>query len=498
MAKKKSNRTTGILAIGGAVAVIALIALVLIAGTDVLAINPFVSEGFEIPIPLTDEELQENEDLINEQDDLLTNPPIEFEECFIENTVEGQIIETPCPIDGGGTDETVEEINEMLNEEDPLDPNLNGTTSTDPPIDQICDEFDLNCGGSAKLQLQTSITKIDSAGNSELVEDVFDVPLASFFVEDSTNIDYSTGRLEIKLSVKGDPNTQFTGSGEVDLLINGQTILTSPLTVEVDGTGEVDLLFGGISDTFTVSFADHFDKFVNQQPTPILVQIKSLDVSSSTDDFAMVDQDVFVMTILRDDFRILIVDEQGVTIRVYPTDSVIRLTTTSTTPSAGYCTIGQQSVVACGRVSCGSCALSGSKSGSFPNSCIGTIKGTSGTIIPAPSLTGINLFDQTGQFLLSSAGGSSGVVFDELVTRNENYTIEILSPSLTGDVSYGKPQETQSYVCKPTFSVSYNVVKTRTSSYCGQCPLGGLPCLYIDTWRLVPTFTARPTECNFP
>ncbi len=496
MAKKKGINNRVIAGIIGAVIILAVVVpvVLLVLDVDILA----QEDGFEIPIPLTDEELQENEDLINEQDDLLTNPPIEFEECFIENTVEGQIIETPCPIGDGETEKTVEEINDMLNEEDPLDPNLNGTTSTDPPIDQICDELDLSCGSSPQLQLQTSITKIDSAGNSELVEDVFDIPLASFFVEDTTNVDYSTGRLEIKLSVKGDPNTQYTGTGEVDLLINGQTILTSPLIVAVDGTGEVDLLFGGISDTFTVSFTDHFDKFVNQQPTPLLVQIKSLDVSSSTDDFAMVDQDVFVMTILRDDFRIIIVDEQGVTVRVYPTDSVIRLTTSSITPRAGYCTIGSQPIEACGKVSCGSCALSGSKTGSYPNSCIGGQGTVSGSVLPATTLTGINLFDQNDQFLLSGSGGSSGVVFDELVTRNENYTIEILSPSLTGDLSFGKPQETQSYVCQPTFSVSYKVEKTRTSNYCGQCPLGGLPCTYTDTWRLIPVFTARPTECNFP
>ncbi len=496
MAKKKGINNRVIAGIIGAVIILAVVVPVvfLVLDVDISA----QEDGFEIPIPLTDEELQENEDLINEQDELLTNPPIEFEECFIENTVEGQIIEMPCPIDGGGTQETVEEINDMLNEEDPLDPNLNGTTSTDPPIDQICDELDLSCGSSPQLQLQTSITKIDSAGNSELVEDVFDIPLASFFVEDSSNIDYSTGRLEIKLSVKGDPNTQYTGIGEVDLLINGQTILTSPLTVAVDGTGEVDLLFGGISDTFTVSFADEFDKFVNQQTTPILVKIKSLDVSSSTDDFAMVDQDVFVMTILRDDFKIIIMDEQGVSIRVYPTDSIIRLTTTSTTPRAGYCTIGTQPVEACGRVSCGSCALSGSTSGSYPNSCIGGQGTSSGSVLPATTLSGINLFDQNGEFLLSGSGGSSGVVFDELVTRNENYNIEILSPSISGNVSYGKSQETQSYVCAPTFSVSYKVEKTRTSNYCGQCPIGGLPCSYTDTWRLVPVFTAQSTECNFP
>jgi len=491
MAKKKGINNRVIAGIIGAVIILAVVVpvVLLVLDVDILA----QEDGLEIPIPLTDEEMQENEDLINQIDDLVTDPPLEFEECFIENTVDGQVIQMACPIDAG-TQEMVDEITDMITEPDPT----NGTTSTDPPIDQICDELDLSCGSSPQLQLQTSITKIDSAGNSELVEDVFDIPLSSFFVEDSTSIDYSTGRLEIKLSVSGDPNTQFTGSGEVDLLINGQSILTSPLRVDVDGIGEVDLIFNGISDTFTVSFADEFDNFVNQQPTPLVVNVKSLNVTGGGDNFSTVDQDVFVMTILRDDFRIIIMDEQGVTIRVYPTDSIIRVSSGSTTPRAGYCAIGTQNVEACGRVTCGTCPLTGSKTGSFPNSCLGTISTYTGSVLSAPTLSGINLLDQTDQLLTSSVGGSSGIVFDELVTRNENYTLEISSPSLTGDLSYGKPQETQSYTCAPTFSVSYTVQKTRTSSYCGQCPLGGLPCMYIDTWRLIPVFRQTGVSCGFP
>ena len=482
MAKKKGVNKVAIGAVG--IGVLIAVSVVFVTGIGFDFVVPQDAEGLEVPV-LTPSETDQVQDIIDEVSDL-SDDVSDAENCLEGQEGSQEVIDTDeC---NQNIQDAIDKVDEKEMEIDELlpSPDLNDTdTSTDPPPDQVCDEFELNCGGTPKLELQTSITKIDSAGNSELVENTFDIPLASFFVEEETNIDYSTGRLEIKLVVKGDPTTAYMGTGKVDLLIAGQSVLTAPLDVQVDGMGEVDLLFGGISDTFTFSIEDNFDNFVNQEVTPIAVQVKELNISDGTENFSMADQEVFVMNILRDEFRVLIVDEEGGgTQRVYPTDSVLKVTGATTAVVGIKCPLYFKTTIS-GQTQT---ELGSTSAPTDPSGCYNSAITTVTIATDSPTLLGLNLIDGSGILLKSFAGGK-GEVVNELLTRNANYTLTIASPSFSTDLSFPKSQQTQSYTCTNEYKINY-IKETQFTNWGGGT---------TTKHNLVPSsYTITNVNCNFP
>ena len=72
---------------------------------------------------------------------------------------------------------------------DMIDEALNMTESSqDPPIVQICDQTNLFCGSAKPIQLETNVVKIDSMGNKFNSTVFVNIPLASLFVEYTTDI----------------------------------------------------------------------------------------------------------------------------------------------------------------------------------------------------------------------------------------------------------------------------------------------------------------------
>jgi hypothetical protein len=513
MARKKSaSIKTPVIAGVGLTIVILTPLLLLFAGIEVpivgevyanalgIDIVPQIPDGFEIPIPvITPSQTQQIQEIIDRIREISNEELDDAQFCLEFVGVEPEII-TICNQLLQDALDRIEALDKEIDEILPP-PDLNNTDSSiDPPPVQICDEIDctdlppiIPIPETSIIELSTSITKIDSNGNAELVEDVFDIPLASFFVEEETNIDYSTGRLEIKFAVKGDQTTTYIGTGKVDLLINNQSVLTAPLDVQVDGMGEVDLLFGGISDTFTLSIEDHFDKFVNEEVTPIVVQVKELNISDGTENFSMVDQDVFVMNILRDDFKILIVDEQGGgTERVYPTDSVLKVTGATTTVQAIRCNTYFISLY-----DCPACKvkdrIGDPLAPASPDSCIAGSIQIINFATDTARVIGLNLFDDSGNLLKSFAGGQ-GEVVNELLPRNTNYTLTIASPTLSVDLSFPKSQQTQSYTCTNEYSITYRKIHNDQISNVPNSSAGGYHVDYIEP----VSFVVSKVNCNFP
>jgi hypothetical protein len=546
MAKKKTllsgNKAVFLVAGGGIIAV-----------TVILLVGPLYVENFPIdvygigdqilvqftnvfpPDELTVQEQQENAEINVMIEDVL-NPNVG--DCGFEP--ESEINGIPVISHDFSEPECDEqnqlnELEEMINEPDDPMPNM---TSTDPPIEQLCDIEPTNplcipIPPPALLNLVTTVTKIDSQGNMTFVTGEVGFSQLAFFVEDTTNIDFQQGFLEIGLLLKGEALIDYNGLGTFDILIANQTIFASPIPLTVSGTSDTDgnLSVEFIGPTGTPStvlnfaFEDHFDKFADEQLSDITMVVDigvtstpggtgiscvgcpisgngEVTIQTGPIDFSLIDQVVFTMGIARDDQQIIITDESGFLTRVYPTDSRILVSTTSHNARGQGCQIGQQQIN--GMTWCGmtTCTFYGTKTGTFPASCNQAFfsgpYSVSGPTYTAKPLNSFTLTDEQGVLLATGLGGSSGIVFDETLTRNENYTLDIGSPMITSELSFGKAQETQSYMCSPTSSTTHTVTQTRTCYVCGQGPSCSSPCYWLDKWFLNPVFREGALQCDLP
>ena len=532
MAKKKSNIKT-IVGAGVGLTVVALTPLLLLfVGVEVPVIGEAYSdalgiqiapqgnpEGFEIPVVPQDQiddttdkiiEIIEEGDAVGEcgfeQIDPLTgeipscvgvddgtNPPA----CSRTD------IGSPEQCEEGISPEMVEEMIEEVVEkmEDPMiDEIINMTeTSNDPPIQQIID--DITSATSIKLVLD--VVKIDANNNRFESTITTEIPALAFFVEDTSNIDFTNGFIEFRIDLQTFANTIIVGTGKVDLLINNQSI-TEGINVKVDGItdqeGRVDLLFvsptGATSDEFLFSFEDNMDKFPIQGVTKVDLKLIDLQIQAdAVNQFGLSDSIIFTMQITTNPNEIIVTDEQGGLIRIFPTDDrfIIR---SSTIPVTGYsCVVGSFSGVGCTSQYCRTWT-DPPRTSSIACSGAPTFR-TVGTA-PTPQVSGIILFEN-GQFLKSIAGGNRGIIFDEMLTRNTNYTITIADPSVTFDFTTPKSQKNYDFKCWSTVKVNYAITTTSLGwgkgiiSYAGVCPSAEY-CFAVSP--NVPFFTTG-VQCNF-
>lgn len=479
-----------------------------------------------LPPSLTAEEIDK---LINNPDLCVTNPSdpacnvesiCEIDQGELQKIAECELLtqdELTLPLDPTLTiDEcsqvyrpSAEQCNEQIDsliqqiladsEPDIEPPPPNGTeTSIDDPFTQICDQNPdlIVCGDSRSLELITTVLKIDSAGVQTTVETTTGIPQLSFFVEDTTNIDFRTGQLQFEIQIKGDPNLTYDGTGKVDLLIGEQSVFSEPINVMVDGIadeeGKVDLLFisptGIPSTVIFFDFEKNLDKFVDATITPVRLHVVELNIAGERDqNFALLDQDVFTMDIARDETKLLITDEEGITTRVYPSDSrlIIRPRTSVSEPALVGTTriqIYDSLFMGNGR-GCTQFALISDRS--F------TLTAESTTTVPAPSLTGISILDSENNIVTTGSG-----FFDyNQLTRNQNYTINISQQNIkSGELEYGKSQETKSYICTQEGQATTSATRTQAGSTanCGY---------YTLTTRVSVTgvsITPNSISCNFP
>ena len=178
MAKKQkaSNLLVAGFGIGVLIAVIIPVMLV-VTGIGFDFVAPQDAEGLEVPV-ITPSETQQIQVLIQRISELTNDELRDASYCVLVAEDQGIIdICNQLLQDALKRIEALEmEIEAIL-----PPPDLNNTESSiDPPPVQICDEIDCPdlppiIPPTSIIVLSTSITKIDSNGNAELVEDAFDI-----------------------------------------------------------------------------------------------------------------------------------------------------------------------------------------------------------------------------------------------------------------------------------------------------------------------------------
>jgi len=556
MVKKKSAIKTPVIAGVGLTIVILTPLLLLFAGIEVpivgevyanalgIDIVPQVPDGFEIPVPvITPSQTQQiqliideirkiqTEDLVNAQICLVIEIDPDFVgicEELLKDAQAGVLTEQLLQ----NAIERIEALEKEIEEILPL-PDLNNTdTSIDPPPVQICDEIDcielppiIPPIATKTVVLSSLITKIDTQGNKTFTTGFSQIPALSFFVEDVSNIDFSKGFLEIQtkatFNANESPNPNIIGTADFDILINGESVLTDQITFEVDGghcstecpvpdifcfddacsfnvqqgvRAEFISSTGLRSPSFTFSFEENFDKFPDGLSTLEFVLINSDFTVDSDQIFQGTKNVLFSMDIAKDPNLIIIDDESGGTERVFPIDSVLKVTGATTAVRGTTCLLYEKRISECATSGCRVTLNRGSNSSpNNPDSCIANISSITFDTDTA-RVIGLNLLDDSGNLLQSFAGGQ-GEVLNELLPRNTNYTLTIASPSLTTDLSFPKSQQTQSYTCTNEYKVTYKRVEYESGLICVKCTSDGI---YFRHTLEPDSFVVSKVTCNFP
>jgi len=510
MAKRKINKLYLVGGAGGIVAAVLIAVFVFGIGFDLL---PFVSADDVVPTPLTTQEMQENEQILIDINEV-TNDPDSFCSVNIDaltqclSQTRGEVVVDVVPdadpstfIECGITEETAnrcsEQIDQIIRElnAEIIDPPPIPPPDSSPvePIGQICDLLDLDCGPKPPIKLETIVLKTDSAGFSDTVESTIDVPQLSFFIEDVVNAtrDFQTGQLEMIITVIGEPNTLYIASGNLNVIIGTEIVNEIPLTFEIStGTlsgseGQLFMQFVGPtgipSPSFLFQFMPNFDKFLNGQTTLLDFVITDLIVDFVDPEtgvkFGIVDTSIFSMSIARDDIKLLVLDEQGQTIRVYPSDSRIVLSTvTGRTPSYTTCTTLVQTFSSTfygNGLGCSQPFLASTQGNGVD--CLSSIRSNKGISIPPPTISGISVFDSESNTITTGTSGSGTVLDYNLLTRNQNYTLSVSSLNIvSSDLEYGKTAETKSYQCSQEGTARLTTSRTTSgncNTACGSCAI---------------------------
>lgn len=437
-------------------------------------------------------------------------------ECEIQTQDEQQVGTQDLPADecsqvsresvetcGAEIDQLIFELTEDAEPDDEPIPEEPEETSTDDPFTQICDQTPdlIICGDSRSLELIVRVLKTDSQGTQTVVEETTPFTRLAFLIENATDRDFRTGLLQFEVQVKGDPDFQYSGTGKIDLLIGTQSIFSQPVDVRVDGTGDengnVDLLFvsptGSTSDLLLFDFDENFDRFNDESVTAIRLHVVELNVDGERDQkFAIVDEDVFTMDIARDDIKLLITDEQGITSRVYPSDSRLVINSRTNTSEEGFTGLVRvkifESIFYGNGVGCSQFQLVSDTSYTASTSTTSTV--------PAPTLTGVTIFDEEQNIIDSRASGGS-YSFNEL-TRNQNYTVKLTNPNISSEpLDYGKSQETKTFECRQegTTNITTKTVTVGNTNNCGYYEVRSTRVL--NTANPV-TVTPNSITCNIP
>ena len=375
-------------------------------------------------------------------------PPEEIEELPVDGSfdcisfVDNSLVE-PC--DG--------EPILVPSEPEPLPPII---TSNDTETEQYEEEVNSE---PVTIAIKSITKLIDGQGNVTESITNSDIPLLAFFVEDVSNVDFSNGIIETELQIITSRQTEINGIATVTIFISNQTV-GDPIRLDVDvmtdenGIASIDFLsptgFG--SKQLTFLFRDHIDEF------PVgLSKIKyvlDLELETDQDRFVQEDLVIYSVDIVTDPIKIIILNEEGGLVRVYPTDDKFTVRNS-----------GQYSrFVGCASSTGGRCTSSYIY-------CNKSSIGTAGTL-EIFDLDNNKVFEhllktRTGNTNWSSGTICSGSGDSVLLQRNAEYTVQFTSvksglPSSTWTLQTPESQKNYSYTCSWSFTlpVSCNFPKT--------------------------------------
>ncbi len=381
----------------------------------------------------------------------------------------------------------MEEINDVINEmnEESMDTTIENMTefSDDPPITQICDQLGIACG-TETIEIEAVITKIDFNGTRFVVTETFVIPQLALFVEDTSNINFRDGFLELELFLKTEPNRLLEViDGDFDFTVANQSIFQQPIKLDASGItpedGRLRLNFlsptGIPSPVFTFDIENNLNLFAQDSTTPIIMNINKLDLTrNNVDLFSLIDQKIFSMDIVREAVRVIIQNEQtGELERVFPSDSKFII------HSKQFCVMGKV---------CGTISTSTNPNIACPTTALSCVAYTD-----RPQVGRADIF-LDGQLFAFDNGGNTDFAVDIDLRRNENYTFTLFFPMSEGELEYGKSQQSKVFECFTPATVTYNnryYERTQWYTFSGHITTGGRVLEVLSVNEGIPT-------CNFP
>lgn len=322
------------------------------------------------------------------------------------------------------------------------------------------------------IKLEANIAKIDSSSKIYVESFSFDIKPFSLFVEDTSNIDFAKGFVELGLNLVYDPNNNLVANGMFNILINNKTVFPQDITLKVDGItdsdGKIKIKFADISDLYTFDFGANIQKFPNEAVSKIQYIIKSLEITTDKE-YGLFNQEIFSMDIFRDDIKVLITNSDGTQVRTNLQDSTLKITSNPSTIATAYTSRTQ-------------CPYGGNPAPST------TYYGV--TNVPAIPIAVKIIDTDTGQTIDAFSG--TGTVVDIKLFRNHNYTID--------HNVVDKPRSKDPFIIstpKTQANFNYNVwTDSDYSSSSGGSGSSGLCTVY--TTISTPIIGTQHVKSNFP
>jgi len=373
-------------------------------------------------------------------------PPEEIEELPVDDSFD-------CIVNNSIVQPCEGEPTEVPFEPEPLPPII---TSNDTEIEQYEEEVNSE---PVTIAIKSITKLIDGQGNVTESVTNSDIPLLAFFVKDISNVDFSNGIIETELQIITSRQTEINGNATISIVISNQTV-GDPIRLDVDlitdenGIASIDFLsptgFG--SKQLTFLFKDHIDEF----PVGLSKIQYVLDLELETDQNRFVQEDlvIYSVDIATDPIQIIILNEEGGLVRVYPTDDKF------TVRNSGQYTRW----VGCSSSTQGRC------NGTYIRCNQSSIR-TAGTL-EIFDLDNNKVFEhlfttRTGNTNWSGGSPCSGSGDSVLIQRNAEYTVQFTSvqaglPSSTWTLQTPESQKNYSYTCSWSFTlpVSCNFPKT--------------------------------------
>ena len=319
------------------------------------------------------------------------------------------------------------------------------------------------------MELISIVIKTDNTGKQTESKTNTGIPLLTFFVEDTSNIDFDNGVLEQSLMIKTENEIEATINAKLDIQINQKSILVNPIIISskgvTDNNGELLLDFksttGISSKTYLFKFRDNISRFNATGISKVEFILSEITIDATNQKFSLSNSTIYSMNIARDPNRILIKDEAGGLLRVFPVDdglgigsSVGSITTTYCFNRTFYSCIQYSSYTHCTQAP----AMGG-----------GTVthikKDGTSEIINTFGASGAGAMNPNNQ--QSGCGGVTKVSM--IIQRDEIYKIDFQNP--VGSVKFKTPMEKKDYYfyCKSdtTFYCNYNdktVIDSLTAS----------------------------------
>jgi len=413
---------------------IASIALLFIAVPIII----FLVGGFVFFIEKESQTNQQFLDQIIDEDLFPFGTPIAPFECTqIELCPEITIQET----DVTPVDVIMGDVNEIVIEEpfEEIQPELEEPVITVDIDATIIEEEIAQQIVPTSVEIVSNVIKTDNEGNRFESKTNFEIPLLAIFVEDTSNLDFDNGLIEQELFIQTDPNVSISGTAKFQLLIGEQRIFQTPIQVSVDGItdeqGNLQINFisptGVPSRTFTFQFNDFLDDFpISTDPqiieiTKVSFTLEDILLDVNGFEFGLNSTESFSMDIARDPNRIIITNESGERIKVFPTDDNLKVGSYN----------GSRKYKSCSRSRCTTYSI----------------------VLPAKQMGGGNVFNilASGETdLIASFQSSTGHVtkLNTFIQRDEVFRIDFISPA--GTVTFKTPEIQKNYVfyCRTVLS----------------------------------------------